>query len=161
MTMSAYRVLFVCIGNAHRSQMAEGFAKTYGADVCQAASAGLSPINQVPAITLDVMSEKNIDLSRHFPKAITEVQPESYDLIVNMSGMPLPAVLTGRVPVRSWDVADPIGDSQALHRKVRDQIESLVMSLILEVRRKRALDAPRGAPPGGAAPPSGRRLGRA
>ena len=64
------RVLFVCIGNACRSQMAEGFARTYGDDVLIAASAGVAPAVKIPSDTIRAMEEKNIDIRDQFPKAL-------------------------------------------------------------------------------------------
>ena len=86
------KVLFVCIGNAHRSQMAEGFARTYGSDVLEADSAGLSPVSGIPEVTHKVMGEKGISLEEQFPKAVHEVRLHDVDLIVNMTGVPLRGV---------------------------------------------------------------------
>jgi len=127
------RVLFLCIGNSCRSQMAEGFARKYGADVIVAASAGLAPAFMVAPDTVHAMDEKNIDLRDHFPKSLKQLGRAQFDLIINMSGYELPPeVLT---PVRRWDVADPIAEDYETHCKIRDEIESLVMGLILELRR--------------------------
>ena len=62
------RVLFVCIGNSCRSQMAEGFARTYGSGCAGASERGIAPATAVAALTQKVMLEKNIDLSDAFPK---------------------------------------------------------------------------------------------
>jgi arsenate reductase (thioredoxin) len=128
------RVLFVCVGNACRSPMAEAFARAYGNDVVVPASAGFFPALRVPNDTLRAMEEKNLDLSAHSPKSIVDLSPAEFDLIVNMSGIPLPG--EARTPVREWDVGDPIVMDYEEHRKVRDQIETLVMNLILELRRQ-------------------------
>jgi arsenate reductase len=127
------RVLFVCIGNSCRSQMAEAFARTYGSDVLIPASAGIAPAASVSRSTSRLMREKNIDLSRHAPKAIQSVGSAEFELVVNMSGVSL-----GQLPwpVREWAVRDPISLSEDEHRAVRDQIELLVMKLILELRRE-------------------------
>ena len=128
------RVLFVCVGNACRSQMAEAFARSYGSDVMEAASAGLSPAMAVPADTIRAMDEKNIDIRAQFPKSLIHLTSQRFDLIVNMSGRPLPEVGT---PVRVWKVPDPIFVDYPTHCEIRDQVESLVMGLILEFRRAR------------------------
>ena len=133
MTEPKQRVLFVCFGNACRSQMAEGFARAYGKDVLEAASAGIAPASMIPVITLQVMEEKNINLDGQFPKAIVDVDPASFALVMNLSGFDMPRDLA--VPVRKWDVPDPMGRNTDFHRQVRDQIEMLVMGLILELRR--------------------------
>jgi len=129
------RVLFVCIGNSCRSQMAEGFARTYGSDVLVAASAGLAPAAIVAGDTIRVMADKNIDLSNHFPKSLAELGEQPFDLVVNMSGFHLPRAITS--PARDWDVADPIGEDFETYCQICDQIERLVMGLILELRRQR------------------------
>ncbi|MFN7993237.1 MAG: arsenate reductase ArsC [Bryobacteraceae bacterium] len=127
------RVLFVCIGNSCRSQMAEGFARKYGGDVLIAASAGLAPAMDVSPYTIRTMDEKDIDVRDHFPKGLTQLGRAQFDLIVNMSGFDLPTTIT--TPEREWAVPDPIGESLETYGKIRDQIEGLVMGLILELRR--------------------------
>jgi len=127
------RVLFVCIGNSCRSQMAEGFASRYGSDVLVAASAGLSPALGVAPDTRRAMQEKNIDIQHHFPKGLQQLAKSQFDLVVNMSGFALPNGLG--VPIRKWEVRDPIHMDFAQHCEIRDQIETLVMNLILELRR--------------------------
>jgi protein-tyrosine-phosphatase len=114
--------------------MAEAFARRYGTDVVFAKSAGLHPATMVSPVTARLMFEKNIDLEGSVPKGLDETGT-SFDLIVNMSGQPLPGSILS--PVREWDVEDPIGLSEERHREVRDRIESLVQNLILELRRKR------------------------
>jgi arsenate reductase len=130
------KVLFLCIGNSCRSQMAEGFARKYGSDVMQAASAGLSPASIVQPLTKKVMEAKNINIDSQSPKSLNSVPVRSFDLIVNMSGTRLPTRVP--MPVRDWPIEDPIGCSEEVYQAVRDQIEMLVMMLILELRREAA-----------------------
>jgi arsenate reductase (thioredoxin) len=127
------RVLFLCIGNACRSQMAEAFARAYGSDVLMPASAGFAPAPRVPEDTIRAMDEKNLDVRSQVPKSISDLSGAEFDLIINMSGYPLPQ-LNG-APLREWDVPDPILMDYDEHCRVRDQIEMLVMKLILELRR--------------------------
>ena len=129
------RVLFVCIGNSCRSQMAEGFARKYGDDVMIAASAGLAPAFGVAQDTVRTMDDKNIDVRDHFPKGLKQLGRAEFDLIVNMSGFELPDDVVA--PARDWDVRDPIGEDYETYCAVRDQIEGLVMGLIQEFRRGR------------------------
>src|ERR1700681_1166513 len=79
------RVLFVCIGNACRSQMAEAFARAYGSDVVTAHSAGLAPASAVPPLTRQVLAEKNVPTEGQFPKGLTMLTGEPFDLVVNLS----------------------------------------------------------------------------
>jgi arsenate reductase (thioredoxin) len=130
------RVLFVCIGNSCRSQMAEAFARAYGGDVLVPASAGLAPATRVAPDTIDAMQEKGLDLHDHFPKAIRHLGRVEFDLVINMSGEPLPDTL--KCEVRAWDVEDPVLLHYEDHCEVRDQIEKLVMNLVLELRKEQA-----------------------
>ena len=130
--MSLQRILFVCVGNACRSQMAEGFARAYGKDVLTPQSAGLAPAMLVPQETCETMAEKNIDISEQFPKPVTIFPPGHFDMVINLSGMPI----RGFPNAPEWKVRDPIGGTAEEYRAIRDQIEQLVMKLILDLRRQ-------------------------
>ena len=134
MSRPLQRVLFVCIGNACRSQMAEGFARVYGHDVMIAASAGISPGSDVAPDTVRAMLEKGIDLHDHFPKSLRNLGRAEFDIVINMSGFDLPDS-TG-AEIRSWDVPDPVFLKYEEHCEVRDAIERLVMALVTELRRE-------------------------
>ena len=125
------RVLFVCIGNSCRSQMAEAFAKAYGADIMEVQSAGVSPATIISPLTRQVLGEKNLRIDDHFPKGLEAVSRQPFDTIVNMSGARLP--IPG-AQVIDWPVQDPIGQKEQVYRTVASQIEGLVMRLILELR---------------------------
>src|SRR2546428_2214263 len=84
------RVLFVCIGNSCRSQMAEGFARAYGSDVMVVRSAGFTPAAIIAPLTRQVLSERNIRIGDHFPKGLDFLSRETFDVVVNMSGLPMP-----------------------------------------------------------------------
>jgi arsenate reductase len=142
--MEPKRVLFVCIGNACRSQMAEAFARVHGSDVMIPASAGLAPALGVMRNTQRAMSELGIDLSDHFPKSVRHLGRAQFDLIVNMSGVEVPPDLPARTSVIEWDVEDPVFMKYEDHCKIRDQIETLVMKLILELRQEQAAPGLRG-----------------
>lgn len=149
------RVLFLCIGNSCRSQMAEGFARKYGADVMRPCSAGFAPAPIVQPLTKKVMEAKNINIDEQYPKDLGAIDVSTLDLIINMSGNRLPTRMP--VEVREWKIEDPIGRSEDVYVAVRDQLENLVMQLIIELRR-----APRNAEKAGVerASPSRRRRSR-
>jgi arsenate reductase len=126
------RVLFVCIGNSCRSQMAEGFARAYGGDILIAQSAGLSPAAIVQPLTRQVLAERNVRIDDQFPKGMEILAREQFDVIINMSGEKLPLAPGARV--RDWQVRDPIGETEPVYKAVAEQIEGLVMRLILELR---------------------------
>jgi arsenate reductase len=128
------RVLFVCIGNSCRSQMAEAFARTYGSDVLVAGSAGLAPARGVARDTVRAMAAKNIEMSAHFPKGLPNMGRGEFDLVVNMTGTNIGKEF-GKARMLDWDIADPIGMDYKDHCAVRDEIERRVMGVILELRR--------------------------
>lgn len=125
------RVLFVCIGNSCRSQMAEAFARAYGADIMQVQSAGVSPATYIAPLTKQTLSELNLTIDDHFPKGIDVMRRQHFDVVVNMSGVPVS--LPG-ARVIEWTVPDPIGQTESYYRTVATQIEGLVMRLIMELR---------------------------
>ncbi len=126
------RVLFVCIGNCCRSQMAEGFAHEYGADIVRAESAGLAPAGIVVDETIRAMAGKSVDISGQYSKAFRIDEANECDLVVNMSGVGLPNGV--QAPVIEWAVPDPIGQSEEVYTQVRDQVEALVTDLIWKIR---------------------------
>jgi arsenate reductase (thioredoxin) len=128
------RVLFLCIGNACRSQMAEAFARAYGRGVLEPASAGLAPALRVADDTIRAMEEKNLNVRAQVPKSLSGLSGTEFDLVINMSGYPLPQVTSAAV--REWDVPDPIGMDYGNHCQIRDHIEMLVQDLIAELRRE-------------------------
>jgi arsenate reductase (thioredoxin) len=136
------RVLFVCVGNACRSQMAEAFARAYGADVLIPASAGLHPAGFVAPETIRAMFEKQLDLRHHFSKGLGQMGRSRFDIAVDMAGAALPPGIAASV--REWDVPDPISLNYEKHCAVRDQIERLVMALIVELREERNAPSFRG-----------------
>jgi arsenate reductase len=130
----AKRVLFVCLGNSCRSQMAEGFARAYGSDVIIPASAGFTPASRVAPDTIRAMSQKGINLKDHFPKGIQHLGRAQFDVVINMSAFAIPEKLCA--DIRTWDVEDPVYMDFEDHCTVRDEIERLVMLLILELRKE-------------------------
>lgn len=139
--MSLRRILFVCIGNAYRSQMAEGFLRQYGGHEWDVHSAGLSPVSYLPRETVLVMAEKGIDVSRQHPKSLNSLHGVSFDVVVNMSGTPLPPV-AGLV---EWAVPDPVGEDVETLRRVRDEIEQRVQRLLIEQRTVRTIESQQAA----------------
>ena len=131
------RVLFVCIGNSCRSQMAEAFARAYGGDVVIPASAGLAPASIVAPDTYRAMLEKNIDIRHHFPKTIRQLGRARFDLAINMSGEEISP--DAGEDIVEWDIPDPVRFSYERHCEVRDEIERRVMNLVLELRRTQAI----------------------
>ena len=135
---SKKRVLFVCIGNSCRSQMAEAFARAYGSDILVAHSAGMAPAGVVAPLTRLMLGEKNIPSEGQFPKGLDSFSGQPFEIVVNLSGDPLQRALRAMgIPasrVVDWRVRDPIGQSEEVYRDVAAEIENLVVRLILELR---------------------------
>jgi protein-tyrosine-phosphatase len=127
------RILFVCVENAGRSQMAEAFARLYGDGKIEASSAGTMPANEVNPVVVQVMREKGINLSANKPKLITNQMVQEAETIIvmgcNAQGF-CPAPLLNRVV--DWGIEDPKGKSIERVREIRDEIEKRVKRLINE-----------------------------
>ena len=147
-------VLFVCVGNACRSRMAEAFANAYGSDVLEASSAGLAPATRPSRTTRQVMSERQIAIEAREPRRLNAIDLIGFDLIVNLSGYSLPRT---SADVIKATVADPAGRNERDYREVRDRIEDVVQSLIAHLREARLIAQQHGA--SDQAPAHSKRLG--
>jgi arsenate reductase (thioredoxin) len=125
------KILFVCIENAGRSQMAEAFAKKYGDDKFMASSAGNKPSDKVNPIVIEVMKEKGIDISSNKPKEISAKMAMDADLIVTM-GCSAQGICPGPFfrPTIEWKLEDPKGQLIEKVREIRDEIEHSVIDLL-------------------------------
>ena len=120
------RVLFVCVENSCRSQMAEGFARAVGAE---AYSAGSRPSGRVNPRAVAFMKEKGIDLGAHASKGLTDLPAGRFDAVVTMGcGDACPHVPATRH--LDWDLPDPKHLPDDGVREVRDRIEALVRDLV-------------------------------
>jgi arsenate reductase (thioredoxin) len=132
------KVLFVCIGNMIRSQMAEGFARHGGSAFIDAYSAGVRHTGTVSEEAAHVMHEKGIDIQRQRSKGLDEVPLQEMDYIVNMSGYANESVFPAALPATfiSWKIGDPLGGSIAQFRTVRDEIGVRVDELLRRIWRE-------------------------
>jgi len=128
-------VLFVCIGNCIRSQFAEAFARSYGADVIEAFSCGVAPAGYIAEPVGRILRERGIALGRQASKTIYEAGLGPYDVVINLSGSPLPRNYP--TPARDWPVPDPMGSQEEAYRAAAQDIETRVMQLILEMRNSK------------------------
>jgi len=136
------KVLFLCTSNACRSQMAEGFARHWGHGVIEAYSAGTQPTVLHP-LTVEVMRERSVDVSGQHAKGLGEV-PEQFDLVVTVCdpaerGAESCPVFPGAGRLLHWSLPDPARatgtpeEVKAAFRRVRDEIEARVRSLVEEI----------------------------
>ena len=129
----AAKVLFVCVENSCRSQMAEGFAKKHGAGVIEVWSAGSRPSGQINETAIQVMKEKGIDLASHDSKALSDLPKGAWDYVITMGcGDACPFVPSKRK--EDWDLPDPKHLPLDAFRAVRDEIEKKVLALVKEMR---------------------------
>ncbi len=135
-TLRKTKVLFVCVGNSCRSQMAEAFARHRHADVLEPSSAGTHPLGHIAEPTRQAMAEKDCPVDGQYSKGLPENVSEFDGLIVNMTGRPGSRLFPG-ARVVDWDVDDPFGDDLPVHRRVRDEIERLVDRLADSLRPSR------------------------
>jgi len=126
------KILFVCIGNACRSQMAEGFAKSMAGAKIDVFSAGSRPAGFVARQTLEVMMEIGIDVSKQTSKGLSQIPQEKYDAIITMGcGDACPHIATRKR--YDWKIEDPIGRDPQTFQRIRDEIEQKVRSLVQEI----------------------------
>jgi arsenate reductase (thioredoxin) len=126
---SPKRVLFVCVENSNRSQMAEAFAHIHGAGKVEAYSAGSKPSGQVNPKAIEAMRELGYDLSLHKSKSLDEVARAHYDFVATMGcGDQCPFVQAAER--EDWNIPDPKMMPPDEFRKVRDLIEDKVKALI-------------------------------
>jgi len=128
------KVLFVCMGNCVRSQMAEAIARHYASDIIEAESAGVSPLGFIDNTTQRVLRERGISLEGQFSKGLRTHTLKKPDLIVNMSGVPGASLFAGKT-FEDWRVQDPFGEDIEIHRLVCDDIEARIKTLSARLRR--------------------------
>ena len=127
------KILFVCVENAGRSQMAEAFAKKYGQDKFTVSSAGNKPADKVNPVVVEVMKEKGFDISMNKPKMISAKMAMDTDLIVTM-GCNDQGICPGPFfkPTIEWKLEDPKGKSIEKVREIRAEIEQKIIRLLEE-----------------------------
>ena len=123
------RVVFVCIHNANRSQMAEAFARIHGGSRVEAHSAGSQPSGRVNPSAVASMREKGYDLSRHRSKSLDDLPAIEWDALVTMGCGDTCPSLRARRRV-DWTIPDPKDLSPDQFRAVRDRIETQVKELL-------------------------------
>ena len=127
------KVLFVCVGNSGRSQMAEAFFNNLAKGQAEAASVGSNPAANVDPQVVKVMHEVGIDISGKEPKKMTLDMVESSDRVITMGCGVEYACPATFVPTKDWGLEDPKGQSVDKVRAIRDQIKKMVIKLLEEI----------------------------
>ncbi|MFB6876437.1 arsenate reductase ArsC [Streptomyces sp. NPDC056323] len=125
-------VLFVCVHNAGRSQMAAAFLARLGRGRVEVRSAGSAPADAVNPAVVEAMAEVGIDLSARLPKVLTTEAVQASDVVITMGCGDACPVFPGKRYL-DWQLDDPAGQGVDAVRPIRDEIESRVRGLLLEL----------------------------
>jgi protein-tyrosine-phosphatase len=128
-------VLFVCVENSCRSQMAEGFAREHGAGVVDATGAGSRPSGVVNPKAIAAMKEAGIDISGHQSKGFDALPARVWDAVVTMGCGDACPFIPARRRI-DWDLPDPAQMPPAEFNKVRDEIRRRVIDLIEDLKKE-------------------------
>ena len=127
-------ILFVCVENAGRSQMAEGFFKKYAPNGFKIQTAGTKSVSQINPIVVEAMKEVEIDISKQKSKELTDEMIRDSDKVVNMGCMDKNFCPTIWLPkVIEWNLEDPKGKSIEKVREIRDEIEKRIKEVVAEI----------------------------
>ncbi|WP_280295174.1 arsenate reductase ArsC [Nocardia abscessus] len=130
-------VLFVCVHNAGRSQMAAGFLTHLAGDAIEVRSAGSAPAESINPAAVEAMREVGIDISDQSPKILTFDAVEASDVVITMGCGDTCPVFPG-VSYRDWVLEDPAGKGVEAVRPIRDEIKARIEELIAELLPARA-----------------------
>ena len=128
-------VLFVCIHNAGRSQMAAGYLKHLAGDRIEVRSAGTDPGDQVNPAAVEAMAEEGIDISVNFPKKLTDEAVKESDYVITMGCGDTCPFFPGKTYL-DWPLDDPAGQGVDAVRPIRDAVRAKVEALIAEIDAK-------------------------
>jgi arsenate reductase len=132
------RVMFVCLGNACRSPMAEAIARKEASDVLEITSAGLVPMGYLPEMTLQTLERNGYPTESLASKPIRRELLLNTDLVLNMSGNTRARMLAAAAEVEHWPVPDPYGEDEATYQRILEDIQSRVRELSARLRKENA-----------------------
>jgi len=125
-------VVFLCVHNAGRSQMAAGWAKSLGGDRLEVFSGGSDPASEVNRVAVEAMREVGIDIKEELPKRWSDDVIRAADVIITMGCGDSCPIFPGK-RYEDWDVEDPAGQDVEHVRPIRDDIESRVKALLTQL----------------------------
>jgi arsenate reductase len=130
--MSNPTVLFVCVHNAGRSQMAAGYLQALAGDRVEVRSAGSEPKDQINPVAVAAMAEEGIDIAGNAPKVLTVDAVRESDVVITMGCGDACPIFPGK-RYEDWELDDPAGQSIEAVRPIRDEIRGRVEALIAEI----------------------------
>jgi arsenate reductase len=125
-------VVFVCVHNAGRSQMAAGLLNLRSEGRVNVRSAGSAPGDEVNPAVVEVMSELGVDMSEEFPKPLTDEVVRAADVVITMGCGDACPIYPGK-RYEDWELEDPAGKDLDTVRRIRDEIDARVQTLIAEL----------------------------
>ncbi|MBT1607936.1 arsenate reductase ArsC [Curtobacterium flaccumfaciens pv. betae] len=125
-------ILFVCVHNAGRSQMAAGYAQALGGDRVEVLSAGSAPKDQINPIAIQAMAEDGIDIAGNQPKILTTDAVRDSDAVITMGCGDACPIFPGK-RYEDWELTDPAGRGIEDVRPIRDDIKHRVQTLLAEL----------------------------
>lgn len=131
--MTVLSVLFVCVHNAGRSQMAAGYLRAFSQGLVEVRSAGSMPAEQINPAAVEAMLEDGIDIRDERPKILTPDAVESSDVVITMGCGDVCPVFPGK-RYEDWALDDPAGQGVDAVRPIRDEIKARVLALLAEHR---------------------------
>jgi arsenate reductase len=126
------RVLFVCIHNAGRSQMAAGYATALSGGAVEVRSGGSEPGNEINPVAIAAMAEDGIDISHGFPQLMTTESVRDSDVVITMGCGDVCPIFPGK-RYEDWELTDPSGLPIDQVRPIRDEIKTRVETLLAEL----------------------------
>jgi arsenate reductase len=130
------RVLFICVGNACRSPMAEAIARRDASDVMEPTSVGLFPLGHIPLITTAVLLKNGYPVDGLHSKGITRELWENTDLFVNLSGETIEMPFPDASDFEVWDIADPFGTDAIFYERILRELRERVTALAVRLRQR-------------------------
>ena len=132
LTKEVPEVLFVCVHNAGRSQMAAGLLDKLAGDRVHIRTAGSEPADQINPVVVEAMAEVGVDLEKEFPKPLTNEVVQAADVVITMGCGDACPIYAGK-RYEDWELEDPAGKDLATVRRVRDEVEGRVRALADEL----------------------------
>ena len=130
--MTKPTVLFVCVHNAGRSQMAAGYLRELGAGRIEVLSAGSAPKDEINPVAVEAMAEEGIDIAENTPKVLTVDAVKESDVVITMGCGDACPIFPGK-RYEDWELTDPAGQPIEVVRQVRDEIRARVDALVAEL----------------------------
>lgn len=126
-------ILFVCVHNAGRSQMAAGFVRAIAGDRIEVRSAGSIPAEQINPVAIEAMAELGIDIAAEQPKLLTTEAVQASDVVITMGCGDTCPIFPGK-RYEDWELDDPAGQGIEAVRPIRDDIRARVLQLVSELQ---------------------------